>query len=116
MSLAETKTPFFIDPDLMEQVIINLLKNAKEAVNQNNGAVSLVLKSIAGTDQTEIVISDNGKGISDAITEKVFVPFYTTKSDGSGIGLSLARQIVQLHKGELSFQTSDTGTSFFIKL
>lgn len=116
MTLKEDNQALLIDPDLMEQVIINLLKNAKEAVSPAQGKISLSLKSNYKQGQIELSITDNGPGIPDDITEKIFIPFYTTKSEGSGIGLSLARQIVQLHKGELSFKTSNEGTSFYIKL
>lgn len=116
LSSGQEHQALLIDPDLMEQVIINLLKNAKEAVSPKEGKISLSLKNTEEQGQVELIINDNGPGIPDEITEKVFIPFYTTKTDGSGIGLSLARQIVQLHKGELNFQSSDTGTSFYIKL
>ena len=116
LSLGEKNPSLLIDPDLMEQVIINLLKNAKEAVSPKKGRIDLALREHTELGQIQLSITDNGPGIPDEITEKVFIPFYTTKSEGSGIGLSLARQIVQLHKGELTFKTSDMGTSFYIKL
>lgn len=116
MTLGEDHQTLLIDPDLMEQVIINLLKNAKEAVSPTQGKISLLLNTNAEKGPIELIISDNGSGIPEEITEKVFIPFYTTKTEGSGIGLSLARQIVQLHKGELIFQTSTEGSSFYIKL
>lgn len=104
-----------IDIDLMQQVIINLLKNAFEAVNKNNGQITL---KYSRTEEATscFSISDNGSGISAEVAEQVFIPFFTTKSEGSGIGLSLARQIVQQHGGSLSFQTSAEGTTFYIKL
>lgn len=105
-----------IDPDLIEQVLINLLKNAKEAVNHENGNISLSYNWDDRGNQSVIEIADNGPGIPDDIMEKVFIPFYTTKTEGSGIGLSLARQIIQSHKGELSVDTSSSGTSFLVKL
>lgn len=116
LTMGDNNPKLLIDPDLMEQVIINLLKNAKEAVSAKQGRIDLTLKEHTELGQIQFSITDNGPGIPDEITEKVFIPFYTTKSDGSGIGLSLARQIVQLHKGELSFNTSNEGTSFYIKL
>ncbi|MFY0592107.1 sensor histidine kinase [Roseivirga sp.] len=114
--LKQENESLMIDPDLMEQVIINLLKNAKEIVNSVNGQITLNLETDSESGQTRINITDNGSGIPEEIQEKVFIPFYTTKSDGSGIGLSLARQIVQLHKGELDFNSSSEGTTFEIKL
>ncbi|OEK04742.1 sensor histidine kinase [Roseivirga misakiensis] len=114
--LSHDDLALLIDPDLMEQVLINLLKNAKEVVSPDNGEINLNLVFQKDTDQTLITIQDNGGGIPEDIQEKVFVPFYTTKSDGSGIGLSLARQIVQLHKGELDFISTSAGTTFSMKL
>lgn len=104
-----------IDPDLMEQVLINLLKNAKEAVNQETGIVHLAFSLSHDKDYSVITVTDNGSGIPEDITEKIFIPFYTTKPEGSGIGLSLTKQIIQSHKGEISFNTSPEGTSFSIK-
>ncbi len=116
MDLPSEEFNLLIDPDLIEQVLINLLKNAKEAVNLETGKISLTYQLATLGRQSEIRVSDNGGGIPDDIIDKVFIPFYTTKTEGSGIGLSLARQIVQSHKGELSVDTSPSGTSFSIKL
>ena len=65
--------------------------------------------------QYKITIEDNGSGISDEVAEKIFIPFYTTKSGGSGVGLSVVKQIVHLHKGEIGFETGDRGTRFMVK-
>lgn len=116
LELLSKESKLLIDPDLMEQVFINLLKNAKEAVSMEKGIIKLSMRPEEGSGRQIITISDNGKGIPDDISEKIFIPFYTTKTEGSGVGLSLARQIVQMHQGELSFQTSRQGTSFSIKL
>ncbi len=114
--LPEEEFKLSIDPDLIEQVIINLLKNAKEAVDDSTGKISMTYALADGENPSVITIRDNGIGIPEDIIEKIFIPFYTTKSEGSGIGLSLAKQIVQSHKGELSFYTLPTGTSFLVKL
>jgi len=89
------------DPALIEQVLINLCKNSMEAVN---GVISPKIKLKAGTDgrgNPVIKVSDNGKGIKEEVLEKIFIPFFTTKPQGSGIGLSLSRQIIRLHKGTI---------------
>ncbi|WP_420386395.1 sensor histidine kinase [Roseivirga sp.] len=124
-TLADTRVSFkinqvengqlLIDRDLMQQVIINLLKNALEAVDLQTGQIELTY-SKEDSGRTILEIQDNGKGIPEEIAEQIFVPFYTTKQEGSGIGLSLARQIVQLHGGTLNFKTGSEGTTFFIKL
>ena len=105
-----------IDPDLMEQVLINLLKNAKEAIletSDKQGEVLLHVNTLANN-QCKIFIKDNAGGIPEEVAEKIFIPFYTTKNEGSGIGLSLVKQIVHLHKGTVDFQSDpDKGTTTF---
>ena len=89
------------DPDLMDQVIINLLLNAIDAVkNVKNPKISVIASSnINNRISTDIV--DNGYGIKPDILDKIFMPFFTSKKEGSGIGLSLSRQIMHLHKGSI---------------
>lgn len=105
------------DPELLEQVLINLIKNAMEAVEGEDTPIV----SVTGAKDTEgivmIQISDNGPGIPADLQEQIFVPFFTTKNEGSGIGLSLCRQIVQMHKGSLSvFSKENEGAAFVIRL
>lgn len=93
----------FVDPDQLEQALINLIKNAADAVllvsETNIGPEAVTISwSIYGKD-VEIWIRDEGGGIPD--TQNLFVPFYTTKQSGTGIGLLLSRQIVEAHKGTL---------------
>lgn len=104
-----------VDPDLIDQVLINLLKNAIEALKgQKNPRIRV--ETFVESEEIAIVISDNGPGIPDEIAENIFVPFYTTKESGSGIGLSLSRQIMRLHMGSLEVRSSKTyGTSFSLK-
>ncbi len=106
-----------LDPDLMEQVFINLIKNAMDALERiTDPKLSIHLfKSLDG--ELEIQIADNGPGIPDDVLDKIFVPFFTTKKEGSGIGLSLCRQIIQMHKGSLSvFSKENKGTIFTLKI
>jgi signal transduction histidine kinase len=94
------------DPALIEQVLINLCKNALEAVN---GVTRPRIELKAGTDglgNPVIKVVDNGKGITEEVAEKIFIPFFTTKQQGSGIGLSLSRQIMRQHKGTLSVSST----------
>ncbi|RKQ49493.1 histidine kinase/DNA gyrase B/HSP90-like ATPase [Roseivirga pacifica] len=100
-----------IDPNLIDQVLINLLKNAIEAVsNQNERRLNIT----ASKTETSvfITIADNGPGIPTEILDNIFVPFYTTKEKGTGIGLSLSRQIMRLHNGQITVQSNAQGTSF----
>jgi len=90
------------DPGLIEQVLINLLINAIEAVHHQPQPK---IKMCAGMDQGGrifIQVIDNGSGIIEDVQEKIFIPFFTTKKQGTGIGLSLSRQIMRLHKGTIS--------------
>jgi len=101
------------DPALIEQVLINLCKNALEAVN---GLTRPKIKLKAGTDglgNPVIKVIDNGKGITEEVAEKIFIPFFTTKQQGSGIGLSLSRQIMRQHKGTLSVSSTPNEKTVF---
>lgn len=104
------------DEELLSQVLINLLKNAMEALDgQPDGAISFTAAQT--TVQTLIEITDNGPGIPHDIREDIFVPFFTTKHTGSGIGLPLSRQIVRLHNGDLQVHSEPyTETKFTILL
>lgn len=90
------------DEKLIEQVLINLVKNAIQAMhNQASGVIELkAFMSKRG--RIVIQVSDNGQGIEPHVLEKIFIPFFTTKQQGSGIGLSLSRQILRLHGGTIT--------------
>lgn len=90
-----------IDVELMSQVLINLLKNAFEAVD---GLSEPLVRIILQTDESDlkIIIEDNGPGISEENIHSVFVPFFTTKPEGSGIGLSLSKKIIRSHGGNIT--------------
>ena len=101
------------DAGLIEQVLINLCKNALEAVD---GVSHPKIKLKAGTDNrgnSVIKVSDNGRGITEEVAEKIFIPFFTTKQQGSGIGLSLSRQIMRQHKGTLRVSSSPNEKTVF---
>jgi signal transduction histidine kinase len=99
----------------VEQILINLIKNAIEALSgKKNGTIHL--KAFYAGDGTLIQVEDNGIGISDDIIEDIFVPFYTTKKSGSGIGLSLSKQIMQNHDGTISVNSAPhRGSRFILK-
>lgn len=100
------------DPAMLEQILINLLKNAADAVN-GQPLPQIEIKGFSDEKgRISILVNDNGPGISEEIQEKIFVPFFTTKKDGSGIGLSLSRQIMRLLKGSIYLQSQvGTGTT-----
>ena len=88
------------DPALLDQVLVNLLRNAVQAMEGRDGRkLSLVARLDFG--RTLIQLRDNGPGIDPAIVDQIFVPFFTTRRDGSGIGLSVSRQIMLAHGGDL---------------
>ncbi len=93
------------DENLISQVLINLLKNALQANEKNSEAIIRVTAGFNSDHYAEIRVSDNGPGIPDEILEQIFVPFFTTRENGSGIGLSLSRQIMRLHGGTLQVRS-----------
>jgi two-component system, NtrC family, nitrogen regulation sensor histidine kinase NtrY len=99
----------------IEQILINLVKNSIEALtDRENGIVSL--NAFYGDGSTIIQVGDNGAGIPDAIIEDIFVPFFTTKENGSGIGLGLSKQIMQNHNGTISVNSyPGEGTTFTLR-
>ncbi|UII26097.1 HAMP domain-containing histidine kinase [Fulvivirga maritima] len=113
-SLSGESMPLLIDHDLIEQVLINIIKNAKEAlVNTKNAEIYIHTYQHKG--QKIIQIDDNGPGIPKEELDNIFIPFFTTKKDGSGIGLSLSRQIMRAHNGNIQVSSTDKGTSFYLQ-
>jgi nitrogen fixation/metabolism regulation signal transduction histidine kinase len=90
------------DEKLITQVIINLIKNSIESVNKEKNGKIQIKAFISSQSETIIQVIDNGTGIAADLTDKIFIPFFTTKEHGSGIGLSLSRQIMKLHGGTIS--------------
>jgi two-component system, NtrC family, nitrogen regulation sensor histidine kinase NtrY len=100
------------DPDLLEQALINLLRNAAEAVRGQPGArIEVTCELDAGL--CLINVADNGPGLTEAAREQIFVPFFTTKPGGSGVGLSLARRIALSHGGQVTVQSNVPQGSVF---
>lgn len=116
-TISDRDLPVTLDTDLMEQVLINLLLNAIDAV-ANTTEPAIELSTRANTKgEVSIHVRDNGEGIDETMAEKIFVPFFTTRRSGSGIGLALAKQILQLHHADVTFQSQKgEGTEFIIRL
>jgi nitrogen fixation/metabolism regulation signal transduction histidine kinase len=101
------------DPDLIDQVVINLLLNAIDAVKDKPNPIISITASVSINNRTMIEFADNGTGITPDLLDKIFMPFFTSKKEGSGIGLSLSRQIMQMHKGAISVKSKPgEGTVF----
>ncbi len=100
------------DKELLEQVIINLVKNSVDAVKGTANPV-IELACFQKKEHTVITVTDNGKGISEEIMGNIFVPFFSTKKDGSGIGLSLSRQIMRLHNGLITVESKEKESTVF---
>ena len=101
------------DPAMIEQILINLLKNASDAVHDQESPQIEIKGFTDEKGRIVIKVNDNGPGISEDLQEKIFVPFFTTKKSGSGIGLSLSRQIMRLHHGNISVQSNTQNYSTF---
>ncbi|HEX2764126.1 MAG TPA: ATP-binding protein [Allosphingosinicella sp.] len=102
------------DPDLLCQVLINLLRNAAEAAkgSAEAPAVSLSFAGLPGA-RVQIEVADNGPGVPESLRQDVFLPFFTTKAKGTGVGLSLARHVVLAHRGSIGVDESESGGALF---
>jgi signal transduction histidine kinase len=100
----------------MEQVLINLLVNAIEAVKDKSDP-RIVLSAYQQPGSKIIIkVADNGMGMTPAVMENIFIPFFSTKKTGSGIGLSLCKQIMMLHKGNIQVQSVEgEGSAFMLQ-
>jgi signal transduction histidine kinase len=101
------------DPELIEQVLINLLLNALHSVEARKKAKIELSSRLDGRGRILIQVKDNGPGIVAEDLEKIFIPFFSTKEKGSGIGLSLSRQIMRLHHGSITVQSEPQKQTIF---
>jgi two-component system, NtrC family, nitrogen regulation sensor histidine kinase NtrY len=104
------------DKNMVEQVLINLLRNAIQSFEDQENKLIEIKAVVNEKSRPVISIRDNGTGIDPEAMEKIFIPFFTTKKTGSGIGLSLSRQIMRQHQGTLTVKsTVGKGTEFFMR-
>lgn len=114
LSLELSKLPSIkADRAMIEQALLNLVLNAIEAM-PDSGTLTISSKMENGS--AVVSIRDTGSGIPEDIRDKIFDPFFTTKADGTGLGLSIVYNIVNLHNGEISFETNEKGTTFTLKV
>lgn len=113
--LRDTDLAIEADPSLLEQVLINLIVNAMEAVKEQEHP-RIVLSAEASGKKVVLKVADNGVGMPEELLDKIFIPFFSTKKSGSGIGLSLCKQIVMLHRGNIQVQSVEgKGTVFSLQ-
>ena len=113
-SIEPEDTMLYADRALMSQVMVNLLKNATEALLAQDCDRKITIRStIDAEERIQIEITNNGKAIPAEVAENIFTPFFTTKTDGSGIGLAVSRQIVRLHGGSLRLKHNEEGRVTF---
>ena len=98
------------DPVLLDQVLVNLVRNAVQAMRESP-TKTLRLRGKLEYGRTLVQVADSGCGIAEGVIEQIFVPFFTTRRDGSGIGLSVSRQIMMAHGGQLVASSNDEGTT-----
>ena len=107
-------TMLYADRALMSQVMVNLLKNATEALLSQDCQRKITIRStIDAEERIQIEITNNGSAIPAEVAENIFTPFFTTKTDGSGIGLAVSRQIIRLHGGSLRLKHNEAGRVTF---
>jgi two-component system nitrogen regulation sensor histidine kinase NtrY len=101
------------DEDMLDQALINLIRNASDALNETPGATIEVSACTNQKHRTMIEVRDNGPGVPEDIAEQIFVPFFTTRSQGSGVGLALVRYIMLSHGGAAGYRPNDPQGSLF---
>jgi two-component system, NtrC family, nitrogen regulation sensor histidine kinase NtrY len=113
ISLRDPELEIFADQNLISQVLINLVKNALEANENNPAGEILIVAGLNSSHHPEICVIDNGPGITGKNLDEIFVPFFTTRQNGSGIGLSISRQIMRVHGGNLKVKSQPNKETVF---
>jgi signal transduction histidine kinase len=111
--LSENLPPCNADPTLIEEMVLNLLNNAAGAMERMAEGKKILVTSFVEDDGIILTVSDSGPGIASEIRDKIFDPYFTTKSDGTGIGLSISHRIVTDHGGSLAVSDSELGGAEF---
>lgn len=103
----------YIDRNQIEQVLLNLVRNAQQALEETDSP-HITLRAYVRDSHKIIEVADNGPGVPASVVNSIFVPFFTTKPQGSGIGLSLSQQVMQKHKGSMNLQAAGTAGATFV--
>ena len=112
-SLAQDLPHCYADPHLIEQLILNLMSNAAKAMKNTSSSKMIEVKTFSENNILSIQVSDSGPGVPLELRDKIFNPFFTTKEDGSGIGLNIAKRIVADHHGSILLNSSKWGGAEF---
>ncbi|SCY63246.1 PAS domain S-box-containing protein [Desulfoluna spongiiphila] len=113
-ALSDAPLPCYADGNLLLRVLLNLIHNAAEAMEDLPGSRIIQVKTAVESARVLISVSDSGPGVPQRIRERIFEPFYTTKSDGTGIGLSLSQRIVMDHNGTIRIDQGELGGASFV--
>jgi signal transduction histidine kinase len=119
LRLSGVMPQIFVDPIQIQQVIVNLVRNAIEATLETDGGKKSVSIQVSSpeADRIKVSVTDNGHGLLAESVDHLFQPFFTTKANGLGMGLSLSHRIIRAHGGELSAHPNgDRGMTFFFVL
>jgi signal transduction histidine kinase len=111
--LADDLPPTYADANLIEEMVLNLLNNAAEAMKSMEKDKKIVVTTCAENDRMIVSVSDSGPGVPLQIRDKIFDPYFTTRPEGTGIGLSLSHRIITDHGGSLTVSDSDLGGAEF---
>jgi signal transduction histidine kinase len=116
ISIAPDLREFPVDPDQIRQVLVNLISNAADAIDRN-GTITVRATEFPNGNGVIIAVEDDGSGISEDGLARIFEPFHTTKFSGTGLGLAVARSLVDKHGGRIEVESElDKGTTFFVLL
>ena len=113
IDVTPTELDVYADRDLLEPVLLNLLRNAWQSTINIDSPVIELQGRLNRRGNVVIEVSDNGPGVPDSIVKKIFVPFFTTREGGSGVGLALARQVMIAHGGFIRLSRNDSGGATF---
>jgi signal transduction histidine kinase len=101
----------------LQQMVSNLCKNAVEALPSEGGKVWVAVRELEGRSELRLTVRDNGHGMDESVLGRIFEPFFSTKPTGSGVGLSIAREVVRRHRGTMTIESArGSGTSFHVQL
>jgi signal transduction histidine kinase len=107
--------PLQADQVMIEQVLLNLMRNAIEAMNETPPEQrKLTVRVSQHEGRVEVRVIDNGTGMADAVRERLFTPFFSTKPNGMGMGLNICRSIIEFHKGRLWVENNPEGGTIFV--